>query len=410
MTVACLVILFLGLSNAWSIYTPHLKATFPSWSNLACSAGYSILMSMWSVGNIVAGTLARKLSNRLLMAASAVVMALGFFCTGLMLEPSQPGRSLICLYVFFCTISGFCTGVGYSVLLGSVMRRFPDKQGFASGLLLMFYGFGSLILGSLINRMNGLYGLVHTFFLTGAVLLLVQLCALPIVPHARAAERAQKQEQEQAGEEDYTPAQVLRSPSYWLYMVWLIAKTSACTMVSSNAASIAAFYGAPLVMGLVFSLTNGAGRLLFGSAVDLIGLRRTIRLNNVVMFLCGAFMVAGGLAKTLLHAPVLALVLIVVGIFVSGLGFGSSPSISVVYARKKWGGKNFSANYGLVTLSLFVSATTGPMLSGAMQDLASESEPYLMAFVVMLGICILSCVFGTIIVHKESQLDEKRRT
>ena len=404
-----MVILFLGLSNAWSIYTPHLKVAFPSWSNLACSAGYSILMSMWSVGNIAAGTLARKMSNRILLLSSSIIMALGFFCTGLLLDPRQPDRSLICLYVFFCTISGFCTGVGYSVLLGSVMNRFHDKQGFASGLLLMFYGFGSLILGSLINLMNDRFGLVHTFFLTGVILLAAQLCALPIVPHTCAAERTHREEQD-GDEENCTPAQVLRSPSYWLYMVWLIAKTSACTMVSSNAASIAAFYGAPLVMGLIFSLTNGAGRLLFGSAVDLIGLRKTICLNNIVMFLCGALMVTGGLAKTLLQAPVLAVVLIVAGIFVSGLGFGSSPSISVVYARKKWGGKYFSANYGLVTLSLFVSATTGPMLSGAMQDLASENEPYLMTFVVMLGICILSCIFGAIILHRERKLDQKRRT
>ena len=60
-------------------------------------------------------------------------------------------------------------GLGYNATLGLFARWYPEKPGFCSGALLMGFGFGGLLLGSLAAYLMVSIGWQGAFILFGTV-------------------------------------------------------------------------------------------------------------------------------------------------------------------------------------------------------------------------------------------------
>lgn len=88
----------------------------------------------------------------ILLAASLLVC--GFAGTAL-LAPS----GIWALYLCYGVLIGCGTGLGYNVIIATVTLWFPDKTGFASGVMFMGFGLGSLTLGTLANTIIETAGL-----------------------------------------------------------------------------------------------------------------------------------------------------------------------------------------------------------------------------------------------------------
>jgi len=389
-------LLLLGLIYGWSIFRAPLQELFPGWSAADFSFSFTILMLMFSVGSMTAGKLALFLSGRTLYLATAVIMFVGFWGAS-MIDPQAPTRSLVQLDVLYCAFCGFATGMGHNTTLSNIMRWYPDKQGVASGILLMGYGFGALVLGVIADRLMVIYGVLVTFRIIGTTsLILLCIGSLFIRRPPQGAEfpssKHMKKGLSSGPAIEYKPSMVLRTMPFWLYFAWSTAKSTACMLVVNSAAPIAAYYGAPAVIGLVVSVTNGIGRVFFGSAVDLVGFKTTARINNVVMVLAGVLMVTASFSGSI--------VLLIAGMLVTGLGFGSVSSVTTVFFHNLWGEKYFQSNYSLATFSLVASSVIGPNISGFLQDTATGGDPYHTTFIFMIGCCIVSVVFGGLLCKK----------
>lgn len=62
-------------------------------------------------------------------------------------------QSLWLLYISYGGLIGLGVGFSYNAVLGTVVGWFPDKKGFASGVLLMGFGCSTLIMGNLADRL-----------------------------------------------------------------------------------------------------------------------------------------------------------------------------------------------------------------------------------------------------------------
>lgn len=111
---------------------------------------------------------------------------------------------------------------------------------------------------------------------------------------------------------------MLKSASFWVFMLWCIVVNIGGLMVVNSAASIAVAFGAPAIVGMIVSVFNGAGRVIVGTIYD----RKAGKFAMVVDML---FMFAGGIAL-LAGAKTMAMVLILIGLLAMGLCYGGNPT------------------------------------------------------------------------------------
>ena len=159
-----LVLLFLGLLYAWSIFKAPFNEVFESWTLSRLSMTFTISMTFFCLGAFFAGNLAKKISVRKILWLAAVMLFCGFVGVST-LNPENPTASLYLLYVLYGVLCGCGVGMGYNVVISTVNKAFTDRAGLASGIMLL--GFGGIVLGSVVYESCDSVILFCAFFCCG---------------------------------------------------------------------------------------------------------------------------------------------------------------------------------------------------------------------------------------------------
>ena len=148
-------------------------------------------MCCFCIGNLAAGALSARTSARVGLGIAAALSAAGFVLASFT-------TTLPFIYVSYGVLCGIAVGMGTNGVMSIVLPWFPDRQGAASGMLLMGIGFGSLLLGPAVTALLGIAGWRATFRLLGVAfgallgigaLVLHEPRPSAILPHARADSR-----------------------------------------------------------------------------------------------------------------------------------------------------------------------------------------------------------------------------
>lgn len=388
-----LTLLFLGLIYAWSIFRTPFGEMFPDWSISQLSMTFTISMIFFCLGGFAGGVLSKKLSIRVRMLISAVMLLVGFFAVS-MVKAESPSSSLIMLYIFYGVFGGGGVGFAYNGVIGTLNKWFPDKVGLASGIMLMGFGLGGLVLGSLVNTMIGSMGVLPVFRILGIVICVVCVLAALIIKVPGAADSAalaalaggaSKDKASSAGAEvkNYTAGEMLRTSRFWFFTIWAILLNSAGLLVINSAANISVAFGGTAVLGMIVSLFNGAGRIVAGNNFDRHGRFMSTLVNNAFMLAAGVLLVIGGMTG--------AYVFILCGLIFVGLAYGGCPTITSAYINKAFGPANFATNFSIANFSLIPAATIGPMISSALLEAAGGS--YDTNFYAIVGFSLAAAVF-----------------
>lgn len=348
-----LTLLFLGLIYAWSIFRTPIGEMFPDWSISQLSLTFTISMIFFCLGGFAGGVLSKKLSIRVRMIISAVMLLVGFFAVSLM-KAESPGSSLILLYIFYGVFGGGGVGFAYNGVIGTLNKWFPDKVGLASGIMLMGFGLGGLVLGSVVNSMIGSMGVLPVFRILGIVICVVCVLAAIIIkvpdanetmelaslaaPSAKAADASAK-----ADVKNYTAGEMLRTSRFWFFTIWAILLNSAGLLVINSAANISVAFGGTAVLGMIVSLFNGAGRIVAGNNFDKFGRFTSTLVNNAFMLIAGVLLAVGGMTG--------AYIFILCGLVFVGLAYGGCPTITSAYINKAFGPANFPTNFSIANFS-----------------------------------------------------------
>lgn len=392
---ACVSFLFLGLIYAWSIFKAPFSELFPDWSVSQMSMTFTISMSFFCLGGFAGGLLTRKLSLRTRLLISAAMLFIGFFIVSFV-NPSNPSASLVMLYIFYGVFGGGGVGFAYNGIIGAINKWFPDKVGLASGIMLMGFGLGGLVLGSVVNSMIGSIGLLTTFKILGVAIAVVCALAAFIIRQASdedsayfasLAAPAASEKAAAAPSEEYTPAEMLRTSKFWLMIIWLVLLNSSGLLVINSAANIAVAYGGTAVLGMIVSLFNGAGRIVAGSNFDKKGRKFATLVNNAFMLCAGILLALGGMSGKFIF--------IMLGLIFVGLSYGGCPTITSAYINKAFGARNFPTNFSIANFSLIAGATIGPMLSSALLEAAGGD--YITNFYAIVGLAAAALVIWVFI-------------
>lgn len=363
-----LIYISIGLIYAWSIFVTPLEGEF-GWDRSQTSNVFTVCIIAMAFGCVAGSKLIKKHTSRLAMRIAALCMCVGLFL-------SSGISTLTGLYVCYGVFCGFGAGIVYNVNISTIQRWFPDKLGFVSGLLLMCYGSGSMVLGTFSSWMIATFGWRVTFRLIGIIFCgIIAIAAHWILmpsqgqydyivadTSSRMKSAARREIMDEKGLEVDVYG-MIRRPSWWLYFANCVLITGVGLGTVSHAATISleissSIAVATLITGLI-SVCNGGGRVIFGGLYDRMPRRKVMHAIGLTV-IAGALIMAGALA-------VKQIVILAAGGAVLGLGYGGLCTTNSFFMRKFFGDENYAGNFSLLNFSGILSALIGPSVAGMMQ-------------------------------------------
>ena len=354
-----LTLLLGGLIYSWSILKSPLAGEF-GWNPTQLALNFTITICCFGIGGLVSGFLAKKFSPRVRLIGSAVLVFIGFF-----LSSRVGADSLGMLYVSYGVLGGIGIGILYNTTIATIGEWFPDKKGLASGIMLMCFGFSTLIFGSLAGNLiaNPNVGWRTTYLLMGAVMAIVVFIFGLIVRRPQAPVTASAKPVAASSTKDFTAVEMLKTATFWKLFIALTLLASIGNVCLSFAKDFAMFTGsaetAAITIVGIMSVCNGLGRLFAGTIYDNLSLRKTQLVITVIMLIAPLI---GILALTTGGKIVGILALLL-----CGFSYGLCPTTSAVYPKLFFGERNYALNFSITNLTLiptsFVATLAGAILT-----------------------------------------------
>ena len=349
------LLLFLGLIYAWSVFRTPLEEEF-GWSKSQTSITFSISMMMFCLGGLASGIITGKKGPRFTLFCCAVFLLVGFVSASRI-------QSLAGIYISYGVLCGFGVGLGYNSTISTVVKWFPDKQGLVSGITLMGFGLGGMLLGTLGASLITNLGWRMTFVIFGiafAAVVAVGAILLRTADDAFVESMAVGQASKKTVE-DLPWQPMLRRKNFWLYFAWAIILSAAGLAIINESATYAGGFvdndltRAAAIAGVV-SVANGVGRVLFGQLFDMAGYRMTM-LAVSVLYLASAGVLA--LSYETGSLPVLIAAFLLVG-----LAYGGVTPTNSAYVAYFFGRKHYAMNFSIINLNLIAASYLGPICGG----------------------------------------------
>ena len=377
--------LALGTLYGWSVFVAPLEDRF-GWKRADTSMVFTIAVIVFALSFVVAGRIQDRLGPLPCSLLGGILVSLGFYLCSYT-------TSLNYLYVCFGVIGGLGNGFGYATPIPVMAKWFPDKRGLAVGLAVGGYGAGSAIFGPLAQlKLIPAYGLPATFQILGAIFLVMTMAGAVLLRNPPAGYRpdgwSPAAAQTAARARDFSPGEMLRTPTFYLMWVGYALGCSAGLMVISQlvpfARSVGIAAAALSTMTLVVgAFGNASGRILSGWMSDRLG-----RIN-VLRVMIGISMVA----MPALYAAGSNAALLYVAVFVVYWCYGTQLSVNGVAASDFWGTKNAGVNYGILFTAWGVAGIIGPRIGGVLYDRYHNYQAAFYAAAVLAGVALL-CELG----------------
>jgi len=125
---------------------------------------------------------------------------------------------------------------------------------------------------------------------------------------------------------------------------------------------------------------NGLGRILTGAVYDVLGRRVTMMSANVLTI------IAAG--TTLLAVLFHSLPVCIAGLCLTGMSYGSCPTVTSAFTSSFYGQKYFATNYSITNFNLIAAA----FIAGYSNTLFITSGSYTAPFIMLLILSV--CALG----------------
>jgi OFA family oxalate/formate antiporter-like MFS transporter len=375
--------LFSGVLYAWSILKIPFKAVF-GWSDSVLALNFTITMCFFCLGAFFGSQICKRLGSKITLIIAALLVGAGFVLTGLL-----NGDKHHLLYLTYAVMAGTGIGISYNVVVATVNAWFPDRKGFCSGCLMMGFGVSTLLLGNTISYMfeNESIGWSKAYIILGVVIAVALLIAAIILKRpsddmALPSPKAKKAIAEERFEvKDFTTKQMLKSFTFWRAFLFMMLITAVGNSVISFARDLALSVDAAPDLATtlvgVLSIFNGIGRILTGAVYDGLGRRKTMFASNILTIIAAAL--------TLVAVYTHSLPLCIVGLCLTGLSYGSCPTMTSSFTASFYGQKYFAVNYSITNFNLIFASFIATFSNSLFISTGSYTAPFIMLLILAVG-------------------------
>ena len=157
----------LGAVYAWSVFREPLATAYGGASVTAVNTTFSITIFTLGFAAFAGGLWMGRSGPRIVALTAGVLYGLGIFLAGF------AENSLGLLYLTYGLIAGAGIGLGYIVPVATLIKWFPDKRGFITGVAVAGFGGGAFVTALIAKRLVSSVGAFQTFTILGILYLVM---------------------------------------------------------------------------------------------------------------------------------------------------------------------------------------------------------------------------------------------
>jgi OFA family oxalate/formate antiporter-like MFS transporter len=377
-----------NLQYGWTLFVTPIDDKY-HWGRAAIQVAFTlfVLVETWLIP--VEGYLVDRFGPRYVVIGGAFLVAIAWVINS--------GASSLPMLYFAAAIGGIGTGCVYGTCVGNALKWFPGRRGLAAGITAAGFGAGAAITIGPIASMIQSSGYERAFLVFGLVqgaIVFVMAWGMLVAPTSLIAAKV-KANQTAHG---YTPAEVLRSPVFWvLYVMFVLVAAGGLTMAASMAPIAKDFkidkipvelFGLTMAAG-VFAIQlnrifDGVGRPFFGWLSDQIGREYTMAL---------AFTIGAGALFSLSQVgtnPVLFVLL-------TALYFGVYGEIFSLFPATQ--GDTFGAKYAAANAGMLYTAKGSGALLVPFAAAIAKANGWDSVFMIAMSFNLLAAVLALLVLR-----------
>jgi MFS transporter, OFA family, oxalate/formate antiporter len=350
------MVMIANLQYAWTLFVNPMREG-NGWTLTEVQWAFTLFILCQTWVQPLDGWLIDRLGPRWFITAAGVLCGLGW--AGMGYASSLP--ELYALYALAGTGAAFV----YSGCIGSALKWFQDRRGFASGIIAAGFGGGTALFIPIIASIIANDGYRAAFVWTGigqglVIFIVAQFLRHPEQPAkggapARGAARA--------GQHQFTTAEMVRTPHFYVLYAMFVMMAIGGLMVTAQAGPMAQSWGltaaALTLAASVSPLANAASRIFWGWASDRIGRELTMIIAFVLQAVSLLLVLGVGHLSAAWFATTLVLVY-----FTWGEIYSLFPSMVGDY----FGSRSATSNYAI----LYTAKGAASIVGGGLAALLFE--------------------------------------
>jgi len=330
------MVMIANLQYAWTLFVNPLRQA-NGWSLAEVQWAFTLFILFQTWVQPIDGWLIDRLGPRLFISAAGVLCGMGW--AGMAYATTLP-----MLYTLYA-VAGIGAALVYSGCIGSALKWFQDRRGFAAGIIAAGFGGGTAlfipIIAYTIQHSGYRTALLWTGVFQGAVIFTVAQFLRH--PEHGPAGAAPARGAARAGQHQFTTSEMLRTPHFYVMYAMFVMMAIGGLMVTAQAGPMAQSFGlaasALTLAATVSPLANAASRIFWGWASDRIGRERAM----IVAFVLQAVSLLLVLGIGQVSAGWFAFTLVLV-YFTWGEIYSLFPSMLGDY----FGTRHATSNYGVL--------------------------------------------------------------
>jgi OFA family oxalate/formate antiporter-like MFS transporter len=374
------MVMIANLQYAWTLFVGPIREA-RGWQQSEVQAAFTLFILLQTFVQPLDGWLMDRMGPRGLITIAGILCGTGWGALGY-------ASTLTQLHAFYA-LAGVGAAFVYSGCIGSALKWFPYRRGFASGLIAAGFGGGSALFNLVIeNYLLPRYGYQSAFLwsgiVQGAVITLVaQFLRHPdegFAPPKPAATAAASKSRRNS--EAFNTLEMLGRPQFYILYAMFVAVASGGLYLTANQKDIAKAWGMSAAVSSIIvlgPLANGASRIFWGWFSDRAGRENAM----VIAFLLQAVCLVS--VATLGHwSATLFTIALVLTFFTWGEVYALFPSTLGDY----FGSKHATSNYAFLYTAKGVAAYIGAYLGTRLVERTDgnwDSVFYGSAFLAMAG-------------------------
>ena len=376
----------LGAAYAWSVFRIPLSKEF-GWTISQVTSTFLISWFFLGCAAFVGGLWMRRRHPRI------VAMTAGLLWGGGVFLASFSAHKLWLLYLTYGVIGGIGLGMGYVVPIAVLVKWFPDRRGFITGLAVAGFGMGSLFSAPAAGWLMQHVGLMPTFAYLGAAYAIVAIAAGFFMqnppegwkPEGWTPTAAQVS---QRSDRDYGLGEALGTWQWWAICLLMSVNTMSGLSIISQASPILQEMGkagpetAAVLVGII-AIFNGVGRIFWSWISDLTS-------RKVAFFLM--YLTEAILFWT--YHSIDSLTPLAIATFVVAMCYGGAYGITPAFAADYFGPRHVGSIFGLMMFPWAFAAASGPYLFAYLRQINGN---YTQALYLIAGLMTAALILPVVI-------------